>query len=213
MQPDSSEDAALPIVDSVHNYEKIHRIGEGTYGVVCEWRGGRQRAPPGRQGALHRPARSRPAADKARDLRSGEVVALKKVRFDVSRDGVPVTSLREIRVLQSCQHPNIVQLNKVVTGSKPDRCAGGRPAPDPASCPASAPAALAAAAPRGGSRGALGARACAGACLLLLELHPCCRSSAACSWCSSTATTTWPASWTPCPSPSQSRRSRGCCCR
>lgn len=28
--------AALPVKDSVSNYEKISRIGEGTYGVVCE---------------------------------------------------------------------------------------------------------------------------------------------------------------------------------
>ena len=27
---------ALPVKDSVGNYEKISRIGEGTYGVVCE---------------------------------------------------------------------------------------------------------------------------------------------------------------------------------
>lgn len=28
--------APLPVVDSVSNYEKLQRIGEGTYGVVCE---------------------------------------------------------------------------------------------------------------------------------------------------------------------------------
>ena len=26
----------LPVVDSVSDYEKLHHIGEGTYGVVCE---------------------------------------------------------------------------------------------------------------------------------------------------------------------------------
>ena len=26
----------LPVIDSVSNYEKLKRIGEGTYGVVCE---------------------------------------------------------------------------------------------------------------------------------------------------------------------------------
>jgi serine/threonine protein kinase len=49
------------------------------------------------------------------------LVALKKVRFDRSKEGVPVTSVRELRVLQQCQHPNIVDLKKVVTGSRPDR--------------------------------------------------------------------------------------------
>ncbi|KXZ49266.1 hypothetical protein GPECTOR_22g859 [Gonium pectorale] len=58
--------------------------------------------------------------DKARDRRTGEVVALKRVRFDRSRDGVPVTSIRELRVLQACRHPNVVALKKVVTGSQPD---------------------------------------------------------------------------------------------
>ncbi len=62
-------------------------------------------------------------ADKARDRSSGEIVALKKVRFDHSRDGVPVTTVRELRVLQETSHRNIVQLKKVVTGSKADRCA------------------------------------------------------------------------------------------
>lgn len=28
--------ASLPVYDSVSAYEKLHRIGEGTYGVVCE---------------------------------------------------------------------------------------------------------------------------------------------------------------------------------
>lgn len=51
-------------------------------------------------------------------------MALKRVRFDRSRDGVPVTSVRELRVLQACHHPNIVQLKKVVTGSQADRCGG-----------------------------------------------------------------------------------------
>jgi hypothetical protein len=50
-------------------------------------------------------------------------VALKKLRMDRERDGMPVTSVRELRVLQTCRHPNLVDLKKVVTGSKLDRCA------------------------------------------------------------------------------------------
>jgi serine/threonine protein kinase len=60
-------------------------------------------------------------ADKARDRENDEIVALKKVRFDNAKDGVPVTSIRELRVLQSVNHPNIVRLKKVVTGTKADR--------------------------------------------------------------------------------------------
>ena len=29
-------DGNLPVLDPVANYEKIKRIGEGTYGVVCK---------------------------------------------------------------------------------------------------------------------------------------------------------------------------------
>ncbi|KIY98943.1 cell division cycle 2-like protein, partial [Monoraphidium neglectum] len=88
-----SEEPPLPVLDPVHDeYEKLHRIGEGTYGVVY----------------------------KARHLPSGRVVALKKVRFERSREGVPVTSIRELRILQQCRHPNIVHLERVVTGSKHD---------------------------------------------------------------------------------------------
>lgn len=35
--------------------------------------------------------------------------------------GMPVTAVREMRVLQNCQHQNLVALKEVVTGSKPDR--------------------------------------------------------------------------------------------
>lgn len=34
--PVSQPLASLPVFDSVAAYEKLHRIGEGTYGVVCE---------------------------------------------------------------------------------------------------------------------------------------------------------------------------------
>jgi hypothetical protein len=30
--------------------------------------------------------------------------------------GMPVTSVRELRVLQTCKHPNLVELKRVVTG-------------------------------------------------------------------------------------------------
>lgn len=89
----SASVSRLPVVDAVSEYEKLHRIGEGTYGVVY----------------------------KARERKTGEVVALKKIRFEHSRDGVPVTSIRELRVLQRCCHPNVVSLKRVVTGTQADR--------------------------------------------------------------------------------------------
>ncbi len=57
-QHSQHDEEPLPVVDPVHNeYEKLHRIGEGTYGVVY----------------------------KARHIPTGRIVALKKVRFDRSR--------------------------------------------------------------------------------------------------------------------------------
>jgi serine/threonine protein kinase len=63
-------------------YEKLEKIGEGTYGVVY----------------------------KAKDKESGEIVALKKVRMGNEDEGVPSTALREIALLKEIQHPNTVGL-------------------------------------------------------------------------------------------------------
>ena len=48
---------------------------------------------------------------------SGRVCALKKVKMDKERDGFPLTSIREINILLSFQHPNIVN----VTEARPSR--------------------------------------------------------------------------------------------
>jgi cyclin-dependent kinase 10 len=47
-------------------------------------------------------------------------VALKKVRMDRERDGMPVTSLREMRILAKSAHPHIVRLRCVVSGARAD---------------------------------------------------------------------------------------------
>ena len=79
----------------VSDFEKLGNIGEGTYGTVFK------------------------ARDKA--SRRGEVVALKKLRMHNENDGFPLTSLREIAILQSLkQHTNLVRLNEVVVGYKKD---------------------------------------------------------------------------------------------
>ncbi|XP_014004409.1 cyclin-dependent kinase 10 [Oncorhynchus tshawytscha] len=74
---------------SVKEFEKLNRIGEGTYGIVY----------------------------RARDTRSDDIVALKKVRMDKEKDGIPISSLREITLLLKLRHPNIVELKEVVVGS------------------------------------------------------------------------------------------------
>ena len=58
---------------SYQDYQKLEKLGEGTYGIV----------------------------HKARHIETGEVVALKKMRFEPEDDGVPATALREIAILRT----------------------------------------------------------------------------------------------------------------
>lgn len=73
---------------SVEDYEKLNDIEEGAYGWVS----------------------------RAKDMVTGKVVALKRLKMENANDGVPVTGLREIQTLMACSHPNIVALQEVVVG-------------------------------------------------------------------------------------------------
>uniref|UniRef100_A0A8C9DJR6 Cyclin dependent kinase 10 n=1 Tax=Prolemur simus TaxID=1328070 RepID=A0A8C9DJR6_PROSS len=55
--------------------------------------------------------------NRARDTQTDEIVALKKVRMDKEKDGIPISSLREITLLLRLHHPNIVELKEVVVGN------------------------------------------------------------------------------------------------
>ncbi|XP_060214150.1 cyclin-dependent kinase G-2 isoform X1 [Lycium barbarum] len=77
---------------SVDEFERLNRIDEGTYGVVY----------------------------RAKDKKTGEIVALKKVKMEKEREGFPLTSLREINILLSIHHPSIVDVKEVVVGSSLD---------------------------------------------------------------------------------------------
>lgn len=70
----------------IEEYQKLEKVGEGTYGVVY----------------------------KARERATGELVALKKVKLEAEDEGVPSTSIREISLLRELPHPNIVNLKDVV---------------------------------------------------------------------------------------------------
>ncbi|OMJ86683.1 hypothetical protein SteCoe_11769 [Stentor coeruleus] len=67
-------------------YEKIEKIGTGTYGVVY----------------------------KAKDKVRNDFCALKKILLDVEPEGIPSTAIREICILRELQNPNIVDLRDVV---------------------------------------------------------------------------------------------------
>ncbi|KAI2612949.1 kinase-like protein [Hypoxylon fragiforme] len=74
---------------SVENYDKLNDIEEGSYGWVA----------------------------RAREIKTGKVVALKRLKLDSSdTTGLPDTGLREIQILKDCEHRNIVQLREVVVG-------------------------------------------------------------------------------------------------
>ena len=74
----------------IDRYQKIEKIGEGTYGVVY----------------------------KARDVVDNEIVALKKIRLEGEDEGVPPTAIREISVLKEITHENIVKLKDIVHSEK-----------------------------------------------------------------------------------------------
>ncbi|KAI3396888.1 hypothetical protein diail_11592 [Diaporthe ilicicola] len=72
------------------NFQKLEKLGEGTYGVVY----------------------------KARDLANGSrIVALKKIRLEAEDEGVPSTAIREISLLKEMRHPNIMRLFNIVHAS------------------------------------------------------------------------------------------------
>ncbi|RXG62163.1 Cyclin-dependent-like kinase 5 [Armadillidium vulgare] len=70
----------------MQKYEKLEKIGEGTYGTVF----------------------------KAKNRETQEIVALKRVRLDDDDEGVPSSALREICLLKELKHKNIVRLHDVL---------------------------------------------------------------------------------------------------
>lgn len=69
----------------MEQYEKLEKVGEGTYGVVY----------------------------KAQD-EHGHIYALKTIRLEAEDEGIPSTAIREISLLKELQHPNIVRLCDVI---------------------------------------------------------------------------------------------------
>jgi serine/threonine protein kinase len=55
------------------------------------------------------------AVFKATDTSTGESVALKRIKIENETQGFPITALREIRILKSLNHENIIKLKEVIT--------------------------------------------------------------------------------------------------
>jgi len=71
-------------------YQKIEKLGEGTYGIVY----------------------------KAQNKETASIVALKRIRLDNEEEGVPCTAIREISLLKELKHVNIVRLYDVIHTEK-----------------------------------------------------------------------------------------------
>lgn len=84
---------------SVDCFEKLEQIGEGTYGQVYM----------------------------AKEKKTGEIVALKKIRMDNEREGFPITAIREIKILKKLHHENVIKLKEIVTSPGPEKDEQGRP--------------------------------------------------------------------------------------
>lgn len=74
----------------LERYEKLDKLGEGTYGVVY----------------------------KAKDKETKEFFALKKIPLQSEDEGIPSTAIREIALLKEFNHPNIVRLHDVIHCNK-----------------------------------------------------------------------------------------------
>lgn len=78
---------------SSDHYEKLQKIGEGTYGSVY----------------------------KARCRETNELVALKRLKIENETEGFPQTSIRETITLLKGKHPNVINIREIVFGNRLDQ--------------------------------------------------------------------------------------------
>ncbi|KAJ2514900.1 hypothetical protein GGI11_003927 [Coemansia sp. RSA 2049] len=91
---DIQESGFVGACSDVDSYEKINRIGEGTYGIVY----------------------------RAQHKKTKQLVALKRMRVNVSEgtQGLPLSSFREIALLKRLRHRNIVSVMEIAAGHSID---------------------------------------------------------------------------------------------
>jgi len=80
------EEYNFPFCEAATKFEKLAKIGQGTFGEVF----------------------------KARDKKNHKkLVAMKKILMENEKEGFPITALREIRILQLLKHDNVVNLLEI----------------------------------------------------------------------------------------------------
>lgn len=72
------------------DFRMAEKVGEGTFGVV----------------------------HKARHVKTGREVALKKILLRPEQEGFPITALREIKLLKLVRHPNVMCLTELAVSSR-----------------------------------------------------------------------------------------------
>lgn len=95
IKEDEVGDSLKPPCRSVDCFERLNFIDQGTYGMVF----------------------------RARCKETNKVYALKQVKLpaDASRNGFPITAFREINILLSLKHDNILRVYEMVIGSTVDK--------------------------------------------------------------------------------------------
>ncbi|KAK7478749.1 hypothetical protein BaRGS_00029960 [Batillaria attramentaria] len=79
------DDLKFPFCEDESKFEKLAKIGQGTFGEVF----------------------------KARDRKTKRLVAMKKVLMENEKEGFPITALREIKILQLLKNENVVNLLEI----------------------------------------------------------------------------------------------------
>ncbi|GEM08090.1 P-TEFb-associated cyclin-dependent protein kinase Cdk9 [Rhodotorula toruloides] len=92
----------------ISEYSLNEKLGEGTFGVVWKGMRGRGNAPVSAVEAEKEKEEEEKLVKVGLRVRKGDVVALKQIIFHNEGDGLPITSVREIRILKMLDHPNVV---------------------------------------------------------------------------------------------------------
>ncbi|CAK9435436.1 uncharacterized protein LODBEIA_P01630 [Lodderomyces beijingensis] len=82
------EDVYMPIqrMATLADYEFMDKLGSGTFGVV----------------------------HKARDKKTGQLVAMKQILYHSVKEGFPITALREITILKQLHHANVLSVQQMI---------------------------------------------------------------------------------------------------
>lgn len=82
----------VPRLRTISDFDILGNLGQGTFGLVY----------------------------KAREKKTGQLLALKLIRMESETQGFPITAIREITILKSNRNENIVNLIDVITGDDND---------------------------------------------------------------------------------------------